>query len=375
MQLTAVLARRSPVASVRYAVLRAAIRRAAPPFLLSRAGLVVLTIIANGSTFDLWRWWFWDGSYYATIAARGYTGHPGWYAWFPLLPLVEHAIAGALQMPAFYAGLLIANGSCFAVCVMLEMLTARHVRGLSVSALLLASPFAFFLAAPYTEAPFLLLVGGCLLALRRGWLWRAALCVALATALRPTGVALVLPLVYCSWRQYGASWRAVALVSVALSGILAYALYCYAATGNALAWATAEHTAFGHTLMWPWQTVGLVAYNLGTHVTVAGIADTVAVVLGLVLLLLCARHLPREVLLCAAACMAPLLVEPVGGTRFGPDPLLSAGRYLLPVLFLLLPTLARSAARHPRITAVCVTGCVVAQAALALFELRHGWLP
>src|SRR5207248_9164658 len=71
-------------------------------------------------------------------------------------------------------------------------------------------PASFFFSAPYSESLFLAISVGMFYAARTGsWRLAAGLC-ALATATRPTGLLLLLPLARMAWRAGQLRWLAVA---------------------------------------------------------------------------------------------------------------------------------------------------------------------
>ena len=370
-------------------LLRSAARRAVVPFLLSRVALVVCTLIAGGGVFDLSRWRFWDGAFYAFIAAHGYLS-PGYAAWFPLWPALLHLTSGAFAfaspnpfVASFYAGLLIANAATFAACVALELLSpSRATAPLPISALFLASPFAFFLASSYTEPIFLLLAVLCLLALRRDALGWAVVASGLATATRPMGVALLAPILYVSLRRRGVTLRSipgsilgsitgcVPLLAASASGLIVYCAYCLVRVGDPLAWLHAESSYHGHIVSLPWQTAGLIVVAGAAGPTVPLVADTLGLLASSALLGLSARRIPVEQALYGIGALLPVVLLPVAA---GPDPLVSGGRYGLVVvpIFLLLH---RATVRRPLLAWLLLSLSATCQAFLVLYELRGGWL-
>lgn len=389
MQITAAIPR-PRVSALQVAEVKAATRRASVPFLASRLGLMLVTFVAahmsdvapSGGPAQpaptlhdlLWRWYFWDGANYTAIASAGYpVTHPERLAFFPLLPLLQH-VAALGTSHVFYAGLVVANACCFGACVLLELLAPVRPGRIPVSALLLASPFAFFLAAPFTESLLLLLACGCLLALRRGQFSWAIACCALATATHATGVALLAPIAYTYLRKRGVTWRSlvstVPVLLASLGGLLSFALYCLLTTGDALAFATVERMDYGRAPLWPWQTVGAVVSGL-MRSPVRPLLDVIPLVLAIAVFAVAANRLPVEQLLYSAGVLALIITFPMQGTD---DPLISSGRYLLTIAPLYL-VLHRWSASRPWLGWLLIGGGALAQALLAGFELRHGWLP
>src|SRR5262249_7749716 len=129
-----------------------------------------------------------------------------------------------------------------------------------------AYPLAFFLAAPYTEGPFLAFAAFALLFARRARWPLAAGCIFLATLTRPTGVILVAPLLYEYGRQLGwwrritqriGEWRRMltlprlgeiaALVAAAPAALGAYMFFLQVRFGDPLLFLHAEEKYWKHT--------------------------------------------------------------------------------------------------------------------------------
>jgi hypothetical protein len=244
------------------------------PFVLSRAllgfaawifaiqprGLTWVTDFAKrgwGFTPVLWIdvWARWDAGWYLDITRNGYL--PGAYAegqysniaFFPLFPqtvrLLYRALPAAWQgnHAAVVLGITVANLCALGALALLY----RHVRerfgdrAMAVRAVvfLLAFPTAFFLSCFYTESMFLLLA---VAAYHMAWKgrWAAAgVFGALLAATRPTGVLMLLPLLWMKLAaadfkiaQLGARVWWLALVP---TGFLVYALYLWRLTGDASA--------------------------------------------------------------------------------------------------------------------------------------------
>src|SRR5690606_20519860 len=156
-----------------------------------------------------------DVIHYADIARDGYPtdGLPPDIAFFPLLPLMARTLLPL--MSAETAVLLISNlttligfGFLYVWC---RRLTSHATA--SMACLLLATfPAAAFFSAGMTEGPFFCCVAMVLYLLQRGNLWTAALVCGIATALRPTGVALALVVAMWSFKP-PARWIGVSVLS------------------------------------------------------------------------------------------------------------------------------------------------------------------
>src|SRR5438270_1502532 len=143
------------------------LRAILPPFLLSRALLLLITVVAaivrHRDALSLWSTW--DGRWYLGIAVHGYDwgvrGKPA-VAFFPFYPLLIH-IVRALGIPAIPAGMLVSNlaflGALFYVYALARpewgSRAARHA-----IVLLAFFPTAYVTFAPYSESLFLLCAAG-----------------------------------------------------------------------------------------------------------------------------------------------------------------------------------------------------------------------
>jgi hypothetical protein len=106
----------------------------------------------------------------------------------------------------------------------------------------------------YAESLFVFLCMLALYGIKRGWRpWVIALVCGAATATRPVGVALLLPLAWYLWTErlrnrhdFGAILKSGLLCALACGGLLAYMAYQQAAFGDALAFAkTQKHWTMG----------------------------------------------------------------------------------------------------------------------------------
>lgn len=143
-------------------------------------------------------WVAWDGNHYLNLVYQGYAPtiedrRFPLIAFFPMLPLVTRPLT--YIMPGHAALVLITN-LCAIVGFGFLYSWARQLAGSRVAmlAVLIVStyPGAVFFSAALTEGPFFMLVAMALWMLQRGKYWPAAIVAAVATATRPTGVALAL---------------------------------------------------------------------------------------------------------------------------------------------------------------------------------------
>lgn len=197
-----------------------------------------------------------DGGWYKRIAASGYQYDPQQQsstAFFPLYPLLGASVMRLTNLGATWALLIVAH-ACLAAAF---VLAAIYLQGrqsspdrTTISLTLLAlglMPATFFFRMTYSESIFLLLTLLFLLGIQRNWpLPVVALIAGLATASRPVGVGLLLPLLIYALRS--SPNRRALVTRVALSaplaccGLLAYAVFLYARFGDPMVFAkTQEH--------------------------------------------------------------------------------------------------------------------------------------
>jgi hypothetical protein len=183
----------------------------------------------------------WDSFYYREILVHGYPPAPGAVvAFFPAFPLAARPLLPLLSPEA--ALLLVANVCTVAglgvAYVWARMLMTPNV-ALAGTLLAAAYPPAAFLSAAYTEGPFLLMVALTFLAMQRDAWYAAAIASGIATACRPTGVALAavvwLGAAGVAWRRYRGARTLLALAAlgvIAFSGAIAYELFLWNRYGD-----------------------------------------------------------------------------------------------------------------------------------------------
>ncbi|GIU97499.1 MAG: hypothetical protein KatS3mg013_1302 [Actinomycetota bacterium] len=139
-----------------------------------------------------------DALWFLRLATHGWSPDDGSAAFFPVFPLLVRAVAWLPGIGPLGAALTVSNLACAGALVVLHGLTrlefgdARTARR-SVR-LLALFPTGFFLFAPYSEAPFLMLVLLAFWWARTDRWGRAGLAGALAALTRSVGVLLVLGL-------------------------------------------------------------------------------------------------------------------------------------------------------------------------------------
>lgn len=354
-------------------------------------------------------WNQWDARYfYARLALHAY---PHWYdvVFPPLYPLLTAAVTALTgHTHVVLAALIVSNLGTLGACVAVALLAQHELSDKRMSRqsvrVLLTYPLAFFLTAPYTEGLFITFAALALLSARRGWWYRAALCAWLATETRISGVALVLPLAVeygrqsvwwrsSSWRRawwhqvqgLAHPWRHVlrsVLPAVAVLGAVPLALVIQMLIGQVAAHDPLEfihgERGWGHVLMWPWQSVGVIAGGLlhapvGSYDQARGLLDVIPIVFctGVTLLAAWRRWIPGSFVLYTAALIMSCILAPITGIHF--DPAVSAGRYLLCALPITL-LLAKWSAYRPWLDTLLVTGGFALQAVLLVYWLHGGWI-
>lgn len=140
----------------------------------------------------------WDSTWYLKIAEAGYSSaDPARSAFFPLYPALIAIVSAPLGGSLLVAGLLISWVCALAFLTLLHRTVAAARDAATATTVVRVAAFvppAVFLSAVYTEALFLLLSLGALVAARRDrWAWAGVL-AAFAASCRSIGVLLVLPL-------------------------------------------------------------------------------------------------------------------------------------------------------------------------------------
>ena len=168
----------------------------------------------GGRVFEGWARW--DAFWYRSIAEDGYVYYPGVQssvAFFPGYPILIRVVALAVgnvfvagSITTLVCGLLAARG-------LWAWLTSRmSVRAAGVTlALVLLYPFSWYLfGAVYADALFLAAAIGAFVAVDRDRMWTAGLLGFVASASRPTGVAVAIGLVLVTLEKRNVGRQVVA---------------------------------------------------------------------------------------------------------------------------------------------------------------------
>lgn len=197
-----------------------------------------------------------DCNWYMGIAADGYERRPfsterqaNW-AFFPLFPLLlrySARLTGEMQITG------VVLSSLFLLPALFLLHRTARAFGYDDAAAdravfyLALFPVSYFFSLPLTESLFLLLtVASFYAAKRERWLV-AGLCGALASATRVTGVVLFPALAVLYWETYRTFKPRLNFLPLLLipSGLIAFMLFLYRATGNPLAFRDISAVAWG----------------------------------------------------------------------------------------------------------------------------------
>ncbi len=199
----------------------------------------------------------WDSVHYRAIATSGYEfvndGKQHNLAFFPLFPLSIWVLM-KLGLPFEMSGTLMNNLAFFAALYCLYFWMKDHY-GISAAqwatAVLSWCPSSMFTGVIYTEGLYLLLSTATLRAFDQkqyGWttFWGA-----LATATRPTGMALIPALAIAAWKERRSPIAYIAGLAAAI-GLLLFSLYCAIYFGGPLAFIEAQR-GWRPSLGFDWQ--------------------------------------------------------------------------------------------------------------------------
>jgi hypothetical protein len=244
-----------------------ALRAVIVPFLISRAGVLIVGALAavligytpHPGEPSAWRvdanpvrnlLARWDSFWYFDIASRGYhwNGNPldqQNVVFFPLLPLLMRGIGAAIGGHPLVAGMLVSLSAFLLALTYLWRWTADHVDADAATGavwLLSAFPFALFFSVAYTESLFLLLfVAACYHAERRQCA-RSAVAGFLGGLVRPNGFLLCVPVGWIAWitnrdrrRPIGRLLAAAATIAP-LVGVAVFCAYLWWRFGSPTAW-------------------------------------------------------------------------------------------------------------------------------------------
>ncbi len=199
----------------------------------------------KAATFGLEVFDAWDSVHYNSIVTFGYEylndgkGHN--IAFFPLFPLIVRGVM-KLGMPFELAGVLVNNIAFIAAlyCVYFWVKDFYGIEGARWSTAVLAwCPPSLFTAVIYTEGLYLFLSTAALRTFDQELYSWTALCGAMATATRPTGLALIPAFIIAAWKEKRSPIAYLAGLATSL-GILLFSLFCALDFGDPLAFIHAQ---------------------------------------------------------------------------------------------------------------------------------------
>ena len=208
----------------------------------------------------------WDTGFYVSIVEEGYVYEADPFpsvAFFPFLPLLMKGLL-PLVGDAVIAGLIVVNGALWIASIIFYQLVAdqwgEETAGRAVWYLLLF-PTAFFGSAIYSEAVFLMVAIGALLAGRKRKWWLAGMLGIAATATRLVGV-IILPLLLIEWfgqrlalsDEERPGWITIVFPLITPAGLVGYVLYLWQRFDDPLGFVTAS-TAWGRVARAPFDTI------------------------------------------------------------------------------------------------------------------------
>jgi hypothetical protein len=277
----------------------------------------------------------WDSYWYWSIATRGYEWHRDRrmhdVAFFPLTSILMAAVSRLTGLHPFLSGELVSLLSLLAAAELLARLArSQEFPPAATLRAMLLFPTAFYFAAAYSEALFLLTTVAFFLALGRRRFAVAALAGMLAALTRPSGFLLVVPAAIEMLRAFPRDrFRYALAASGPAAGLGAFALWQWRRFGTPFAYVMTEHAAWGRRLTWPWLTLVRAIrwrpYRPAEFTLIVGFA---------ILSLLLMRRRPAE----ASYVLASLAFILMSGS------LLSVARYLVtafPVFFVIGDALKR----------------------------------
>jgi Gpi18-like mannosyltransferase len=181
----------------------------------------------------------WDSVFYQQIATSGYAGDN--VAFFPLFPLCIHALM-LLGLSAEVAGMSINNLAFLGALLLLSSWMTRQYGTNAArwsTAVLAWCPMSLFSTVVYTEGLYLLCSTATLRAFEFKQYPGVVVWGMLATATRPTGIAIVPALIMAAGKERRQPIAYLASLAAG-SGLVLYSLYCRIYLGDWLAFGHAQ---------------------------------------------------------------------------------------------------------------------------------------
>ncbi|WP_239132052.1 mannosyltransferase family protein [Paractinoplanes durhamensis] len=316
----------------------------------------------------------WDAGWFLRVAVDGYP-HSYTYdtqhvlqgnelAFFPLYPMLIRGFA-AIGLSAQSAALLVSWTASIAAAVALHLLgTTLYGKrtGWALVAICCSAPVSVVLSMAYSEALFLALVAGMLVAAHRQVWWAAGLLGLGAALTRPTGAAAALALAVAALmavrRNPRKPWPPLLAAAVAMAGVPLFLAWVGWRVGDWSAWFRIQTAGWGTSFDYGRSTWLFLSDTLsrGDGWIPMSVALILLAALAAAGVALAGRPWPP---LAVYGVVAMVLVYGQAGFYH------SKPRLLLPVLLTLLPAAVAAARARPRVAVLAIT-------AWAAFGLWYG---
>ena len=203
----------------------------------------------------------WDAVYYLGLVRRGYPHGSGLaheQAFFPLYPLTVRVVDWVLPQGDFTAALFVSLAAGAVAAVLMWRIAAGFTDAAAADRAVLVFclfPGTIVFAWPYADALLVAFMCGTIsLLLDKRWLAASGV-AALATATRPSGMALLVACALVAYAEvHGDRARrlraAASAAVISASGFLLFLAYLWARTGNAMQWFDVERDLFGEGTPW-----------------------------------------------------------------------------------------------------------------------------
>jgi hypothetical protein len=381
-------------------------------WLATRVAYVIYTyvVLAFGNTATpraqtfLESWNQFDTRWFLLISQVGYS-IPVTSAFFPLYPTLIGLVTAALGdaqgpvSPAFDGIRLlvafgIANAATLLAFIGLALLAAHEYREEAVARaavwVLASYPFAFFLAAPYSDGPFLAAAVFVLYFARRGsWKW-AALAALLAGLTRPTAVTLVLPLAWEFGRQHGwwskavlRDWRGhlkdlpegLLVVAAAPLALALYGVFLWQRFGTPLVWFNVQGSFWHRAAIPLWRIAGGLVRRMLTFQPLGAaeahlLLNVVPLAICLIVVAVSIRRIPFAFTLFVLGLCYISVSAPVFST---PELIESTSRFLLAAAPVFL-VIGRWTARRPALGHLWAASGLMVQGGMLTFFFAGRWI-
>lgn len=233
---------------------------------LQVVGMVSVSRYHSPWEYVLRLWVQWDAGHYLRIAEVGYRpvgaagDDPLYIVFFPGYPLAVRIVSVVFR-DLVASGLVVSAAAavgCGWFLYKLVRLDGSHEEAWRAVILLYTFPLAFFLAAPYSEALFLLAILASVYAARTGRWWRSSLAGVAATASRLAGLALLPALAIeaiGSSDRWPVRLRRLVFAAAAGTGVGLYLLINLIVHEDPFHFLTVQRAHWFQHVVWPWQPI------------------------------------------------------------------------------------------------------------------------